>query len=71
MMGIRLLEDKMLVQDKIYPMMYRINWGDGEVSDMVNKTRAKDAISKYQEGGRSRTSRMPGRSPEKPAGAFK
>jgi len=29
--------------DDRYPTMWRIHWPDGEVSDMVNLTRAKDA----------------------------
>lgn len=33
-----------LVQDSVYPEMWRVKWPDGVVSDMVNKTRAKDAI---------------------------
>ena len=33
-----------VVEDEKYPGMYRIKWPDGEVSDMVNKTRANEAI---------------------------
>jgi len=33
-----------VVEDEKYPGMYRIKWLDGEVSDMVNKTRANEAI---------------------------
>jgi len=29
--------------DEKYPTMWRIHWPDGEVSDMVNLTRARDA----------------------------
>jgi len=29
--------------DERYPSMWRIYWPDGEVSDMVNLTRARDA----------------------------
>jgi hypothetical protein len=32
-----------LKPDDRYPTMWRIHWPDGEVSDMVNLTRAKDA----------------------------
>ncbi len=42
-----------IVSDMIYPRMYRINWPDIGLSDMVNKTRAKDAIAKYLETERS------------------
>lgn len=38
-----------LIEDKDYPGMYRIHWPDGKVSDMVNKTRAKDAIRRFEE----------------------
>jgi len=38
-----------LLQDKTYPSMWRVKWPDGEVSDMVNKTRAKDAIRCFEE----------------------
>jgi hypothetical protein len=31
--------------DVRYPDMYRLHWPDGEISDMVNLTRAKDAAA--------------------------
>jgi hypothetical protein len=34
-----------VISDEKYPTMWRIHWADGEVSDMVNLTRAKDAAS--------------------------
>jgi hypothetical protein len=32
-----------VVQDSIYPNMWRVRFADGSISDMVNLTRAKDA----------------------------
>jgi len=32
-----------VVQDERYPNMYRVDYLDGRLSDMVNLTRAKDA----------------------------
>jgi hypothetical protein len=32
-----------IVQDKRYPTMWRVSQPDGSLSDMVNRTRAKDA----------------------------
>ena len=37
-----------LVPDPIYPGMWRVQWPDG-LSDMVNLSRAKDAIASYLE----------------------
>ena len=71
MMGTKLLEDKLLIQDRLYSEMYRVKWPDREVSDIVNKTRAKEVIRIYIENRPRTDSRMPGRSPEKPTGAFK
>src|SRR5262245_52127346 len=34
-----------VVPDEKYPTMWRIHWPSGEVSDMVNLTRAKDAAT--------------------------
>jgi hypothetical protein len=34
-----------LVQDAIYPDMWRVQWPDGRLSDMANLTRATDAIA--------------------------
>jgi hypothetical protein len=32
-----------IVRDQKYPNMWRIEFPDGKLSDMVNRTRAKDA----------------------------
>ena len=32
-----------IVPDKTYPNMWRVKYSDGRLSDMVNRTRAKDA----------------------------
>jgi hypothetical protein len=37
------------LKDKVYKDMYRIRWEDGSLSDMVNNSRAKDAIREYKE----------------------
>lgn len=34
-----------IVQDEIHPTMWRVELPDGSLTDMVNKTRAKDAAS--------------------------
>lgn len=60
-----------LIQDKTYPEMYRIEWPDGEISDMVNKTRAKEAIRCYEEAQSRNERRQAGRGPRKARGAFK
>lgn len=60
-----------LKQDKTYPTMYRVKWPDGELSDMVNKTRAKDAIRVFIEREAKIAARMPSHGPTEPAGAFK
>lgn len=64
-------EESKLVQDTVYPTMWRVLWPDGELSDMVNKTRAKDAIRAFEDRQARTAARMPPRAPEKPAGAFK
>lgn len=51
-----------LLQDKKYPEMYRVEWAKGDISDMVNKTRAKDAIVRYLETEPRTERRMAGRS---------
>ena len=38
-----------LIPDAVYPGMCRVRWPDGRVSDMVNLTRANDAIACYGE----------------------
>lgn len=67
-----------IIQDVIYPEMYRIQWDDGKVSDgvkdtsdMVNLTRARDAVARYEESRRSKTSRRVCRASRKAVGAFK
>ena len=32
-----------IVPDKTYPQMYRVRLPDGQLTDMVNRTRARDA----------------------------
>jgi hypothetical protein len=32
-----------IVADEAYPAMYRVRWPNGDISDMVNLSRAKDA----------------------------
>ena len=34
-----------VVADKIYPGMFRVRLPDGELTDMVNRTRARDAAA--------------------------
>lgn len=60
-----------LVQDSVYPEMYRIKWSDGELSDMVNKTRAKDAIRRYEEYSVRHPEIVPANAPESPVQRFK
>ena len=36
-----------LIQDLGFPWMWRLKFSDGTVSDMVNLTRAKDALASY------------------------
>jgi hypothetical protein len=43
--------------DERYPSMWRIHWPDGEVSDMVNLTRARDAAVAGAERGPPRLER--------------
>jgi hypothetical protein len=38
-----------LQPDAIYPGMWRVRWPDGRLSDMVNLSRAKDAIAAFIE----------------------
>ncbi len=60
-----------LIQDEKYPKMYRIKWPDGKVSDMVNKTRAKDAIRRYEEYTRRFPNNSLEEAPRSLTGAFK
>jgi hypothetical protein len=60
-----------LIEDLVYPGMWRVKWPDGEISDMVNKTRAKEAIRVFEQEQAKTSSRMPSRASEKPVGAFK
>ena len=41
----------LVVPDSVYPGMYRIRWPSGELSDMVNLSRAKDAALAICERG--------------------
>jgi hypothetical protein len=38
-----------VISDANWPGMYRVRWPDGTLSDMVNLTRAKDAIARIEE----------------------
>jgi hypothetical protein len=40
-----------IVPDSVYPGVYRIRWPSGELSDMVNLSRAKDAALAICERG--------------------
>lgn len=60
-----------IVEDKIYPKMYRVEWVDGKVSDMVNLTRAKDAIRCYEEYTRRFDLERPEKAPRSPVRSFK
>jgi hypothetical protein len=42
--------DRRIGPDAVYPGMYRIRLSDGSLSDMVNSTRAKDAVRDYSQG---------------------
>jgi hypothetical protein len=41
----------LVVSESVYPGMYRIRWPSGELSDMVNLSRAKDAALAICERG--------------------
>ena len=43
-----------VVPDSTYPNMYRVRWPDGSVSDMVNLTRARDAVASFVESAERR-----------------
>ena len=60
-----------LIQDDVYTEMYRVKWPSGEISDMVNKTRAKEVIRRFRENKPTTHSTMPPRCPEKLTDAFK
>lgn len=44
-----------LVEDINHPGMWRIQYEDGELSDMYNKTWAKEHLRKYLEARESKT----------------
>lgn len=46
-----------IIKDSIYPEMYRVVWPDGEISDMINKTRANDAVIRYEKYERRNASK--------------
>lgn len=46
-----------MTQDKTYSEMYRVEWSKVDVSDMVNKTRANDAVHRWEESERQRETR--------------
>lgn len=50
--------------------MYRVHWPDGKISDMVNKTRAKDAIRVFEEREAKSKSTMPSQAPTEARGEF-
>lgn len=64
------MENK-LVQDQKYPTMWRVHWHDGVVSDIVNLTRAKDAIRRYEEYERRFGINSLEEAPRSLTGAFK
>lgn len=46
----KIVEEDYYIDSEEFPIkMNRIHWADGEVSDMVNRTRAKDAVRIYEE----------------------
>ena len=57
-----------VVQDAVYPTMYRVRLPDGQLSDTVNLTRAKDAakeiLLQILDRAQSPTGASPMRSPE-------
>ena len=38
-----------IIKDQNYPGMWRVLWPDGQLSDMVNLSRAKDAAASFME----------------------
>jgi hypothetical protein len=46
-----------IVPDSTYPGMYRVRWPDGTLSDMVNLTRANDAVAFFLESAERRKRR--------------
>jgi len=60
-----------VIKDKIYPEMYRIEWEKGDVSDMVNITRAKDAVRCKLEYDRRFANNNPEEGSRSLAGEFK
>ena len=38
-----------IVPDETYPEMHRVRWPDGELSDMVNLSRAHDAAARFND----------------------
>lgn len=59
-----------LEQDPEFKDMYRIRWSKDELSDMVNKTRAKEYIRQEVDKLSRTKATMPPRALEKPADAF-
>jgi hypothetical protein len=51
--------------DSKYPAMWRVRWPDGQLSDMANLTRAKDALACFleTEGRRQRRRHSPAERP--------
>lgn len=44
-----------IINDPEWPSMYRVQWKDGTQTDMVNKTRAIEAIRSASVAGRTLT----------------
>jgi hypothetical protein len=38
-----------IIPDETYPAMHRVRWPDGNLSDMVNLSRANDAAARFNE----------------------
>lgn len=60
-----------IVEDAEYKGMYRVHWFDGEISDMVNKTRAKYAIRRFEETDARRKREGAAKAPREPVQEFK
>lgn len=41
-----------LIRDQEYPEMYRIRWGENDLSDMYNLSRAKNHLAVWKENNR-------------------
>lgn len=59
-----------IVKDEKYDNMYRIQWPNGDLSDMYNLPRTKNHLRVLQEMRSSVQSRMPRKRPEKATDAL-